>query len=165
MLGCLTSGCSSVTATAGGTSIDGAVMSTAEPMVSDCAGVTVIIDFSLLNAPRVDECVALAEPEPALDVLARAGASVTGTDSYGTAIVCRVNNRPSSSEQIVVPGHDAFVEPCTTMPPEFAYWALWVKQGSPSWEYAMVGVADLTLSPGDSVGLVFTTGTSTPTPN
>jgi hypothetical protein len=51
------------------------------------------------------------------------------------------------------------------MPPEFAYWALWVKQGNTDWGYAMVGVSDLTLKPGDSIGLVFTTGTSTPTPS
>jgi hypothetical protein len=51
------------------------------------------------------------------------------------------------------------------MPPEFAYWAVWVKQGTPDWQYAMVGAGDLTVRPGDSLGLAFTTGTTTPTPN
>lgn len=159
------SGCATGTANAGGTSVDGEVMTTAQPITSDCSGVSVIVDFGALDAPAVNECVTISQTTPAREVLASAGVTLRGTDDYGDAVVCRVNDLPDATTPVNVDGHDPFIETCASMPPEFAYWALWVKQGSPDWGYALVGVGDLTLNPGESIGLVFTTGTATPTPS
>lgn len=158
-------GCSTGGATAGVTTVDGEILSTAAPLAGDCAGVTVIVDFGILNTMKIDECVEVTTETPAADILDQARITLAGTDEYGDAVVCRVNELPSASDTVTVDGYAPFTESCASMPPEFAYWALWVKQGTPDWGYAMVGVSDLTLKPGDSVGLVFTTGTSTPTPS
>jgi hypothetical protein len=157
--------CSTGAASAGITSVDGEILSTAQPLASDCAGVTVIVDFGILSSTRIDECVEVSKETPAADILSQARVTLAGTDEYGDAVVCRVNDLPSVSDPVTVDGHEPFIESCASMPPEFAYWALWVKQGTPDWGYAMVGVGDLMLKPGDSIGLVFTTGTSTPTPS
>jgi hypothetical protein len=51
------------------------------------------------------------------------------------------------------------------MPPAYAYWALWVKATPDAdWAYAQEGIGTLEVEPGQSVGLVYTTGTETPTP-
>jgi len=157
--------CSTGAASAGITSVDGEILSTAQPLASDCAGVSVIVDFGILNSAKIDECVEVTAETPAADILNQARVTLAGTDAYGDAVVCRVNDLPSASDTVTVDGHDPFIESCASMPPEFAYWALWVKQGTPDWGYAMVGVSDLMLKPGESIGLVFTTGTSTPTPS
>ena len=157
--------CSTGGASAGVTSVDGKILSTAQPLASDCAGVTVVVDFGILNSTKIDECVEVSTKTPAADILNQASVTLAGTDDYGDAVVCRVNELPSASDTVTVDGHDPFIESCASMPPEFAYWALWVKQGSTDWGYAMEGVSDLMLKPGDSIGLVFTTGTTTPTPS
>jgi hypothetical protein len=157
--------CSTGVASAGVTSVDGEIMTTAAPLAGDCAGVSVIVDFGILNAMKIDECVEVSAETPAADILNQARVTLAGTDDYGDAVVCRVNDLPSVSNPVTVDGHAPFTESCASMPPEFAYWALWVKQGNTDWGYAMVGISDLTLKPGDSIGLVFTTGTSTPTPS
>jgi hypothetical protein len=157
--------CSTGVASAGVTSVDGEIMTTAAPLAGDCAGVSVIVDFGILNAMKVEECVEVSAETPAADILNQARVTLAGTDAYGDAVVCRVNDLPSVSTSVTVDGHAPFTESCASMPPEFAYWAVWVKQGSTDWGYAMVGVIDLTLKPGESIGLVFTTGTSTPTPS
>ncbi len=158
-------GCATGAVNAGGTSVDGAIMTTAQPVTSDCGGVRVIVDFGLLDTRAVNACVTVSQATPAREVLASAGVTLQGTDAYGDAVVCRVNDLPDATTPVNVDGHDPFVETCASMPPEFAYWALWVKQGTPDWGYAMVGVGDLELNPGESIGLVFTTGTATPTPS
>ena len=157
--------CSSGGTAAGVTTVDGEIMTTAAPLAGDCAGVSVIVDFDILDSQRIDECVEVTTETPAADILNQARVTLAGTDEYGDAVVCRVNDLPSVSDPVTVDGHEPFIESCASMPPEFAYWALWVKQGSTDWGYAMVGVSDLLLKPGDSIGLVFTTGTSTPTPS
>jgi hypothetical protein len=140
-------------------------MTTSQPLVSSCAGVAVVVDFGILNESEIETCVDISAEAQALDVLSTAGVTVAGTDDYGTAVVCRVNDAPASDVPIVVEGYAPHTESCASMPPEFAYWAVWVKQGTPDWQYAMVGAGDLTVRPGDSLGLAFTTGTTTPTPN
>lgn len=157
--------CATGGAVAGPASLDGEILTTAEPLAGDCAGVSVIVDFGILNSTRMSDCVEVTTETPAADILNRANVSLAGTDDYGDAVVCRVNDLPSATTPVAVDGHDPFIESCSSMPPEFAYWALWVKQGTPDWGYAMVGVSDLLLKPGESIGLVFTTGTTTPTPS
>ena len=157
--------CSSPGTIVGAPNPGGEVMTTSQPLVSTCAGVAVVVDFGILDESEIETCVEIAAEAPALDVLSTAGVTVVGTDDYGTAVVCRVNGAPAAGVPFVVEGFEPHTETCASMPPEFAYWAVWVKQGTPDWQYAMVGAGDLTVRPGDSLGLAFTTGTTTPTPN
>ena len=87
-----------------------------------------------------------------------------GTDKYGDAVVCRLNNLPSASEPIGIKGHEDYIENCKDMPSEFGYWAVLEKrkQALPNpadlnakWAWAQVGVAELALKPGDSLAFVF----------
>ena len=133
----------------------------------DCSGVHVAVNYGMLSSENVRECVEFEEVEAAAsDVLAVAGLSVEGTAEYGDQIVCRVNGLPSATEDLDVPGEDPYVETCASMPPAFAYWALWVKNSpEEAWSYATEGVGTLVLKPGMSVGLAFSTGGDTPTPS
>lgn len=134
---------------------------------SACDGVSVVVNFGLLGADSADICVPIeGESAAASDVVAQAGLEVEGTATYGDQIVCRVNGLPSADEPFTVEGQDPFTETCADMPPMFAYWALWVKADSgAAWEYATEGLGTLTVNKGESLGLIFTTGDETPTPN
>ena len=94
-----------------------------------------------------------------------AGVTTEGTVEYGDQIVCRVNDRPAHDETVVVDGEASFTETCAAMPAAYAYWALWVKSTPDAdWAYAQQGLGSLQTTAGESIGLVFTTGTETPTP-
>lgn len=128
---------------------------------SDACEVTVVVDFGVLDAPSVEECVAAG---PALDVLDAAGVTTEGTADYGDAVVCRVNREPAPDEQVAIPGEAPFVESCATLN-AVAYWALWVKPSADAdWEYAQEGLTTLELAPGQAVGLVYTVGTDSVPP-
>ena len=132
------------------------------PVASDaCGGVEVVVDFGLLDAPSVNECV---DAGPAVNAMADAGVTTEGTVDWGDQIVCRVDGRPAADETVEVEGAEPFIEACQSMPAAIAYWALWVKSAADAeWEYAQEGLATLELEAGQSVGLVYTTGTeSTP---
>ncbi len=140
---------------------------TAAPADGGCAGVSVVVDFGALDAPEITDCVdtATAETITASTVLATAGVETEGTVEWGDQVVCRVGGRPAADETIKVAGETPFTETCATMPAAAAYWALWVKPTADAeWEYAQEGLGSLELEPGQSVGLIFTTGTETPTP-
>ena len=138
---------------------------TAEASSADCAGVAVVVDFGLLDAATITECVDATKAIPASETLATTGTTTEGSVEYGDAIVCRVNDRPAADETVVVEGQESFTESCASMPPAYAYWALWVKATPDAeWEYAQEGIGTLQVEPGQSVGLVYTTGTETPTP-
>lgn len=132
-----------------------------------CAGVSVVVDFGALDSPTITDCVdtGTAATIAASKVMTTAGVTTEGTVQWGDQVVCRVNDRPAADETVRVEGQAPFVESCKAMPPAFAYWALWVKASADAkWEYAQEGLGTLTLKPGQSVGLIFTTGTETPTP-
>lgn len=143
--------------------IGGGVASVSSQSSSSC--VNVYIDYGVLkNHSKFTECVPVSEKINALTVLKRSGIEVVGTNKYGSQIVCRVNNLPSSTDPVNISGHENYVEPCTDMPPEFAYWAVLVKRNqtipnpidvSGKWNWADTGIADVKLNPGDSIGLVF----------
>ncbi|TFD70426.1 hypothetical protein [Cryobacterium sp. Hb1] len=131
----------------------------------DCAGVNVIVDFGTLDADSVSGCVDATAATAASEALATTGVTTAGSVEYGDQIVCRVNDRPSADETVVVEGQESFTESCASMPPAYAYWALWVKATPDAdWAYAQEGLGTLQVEPGQSVGLVYTTGTETPTP-
>ncbi|HSP53108.1 MAG TPA: hypothetical protein VLO00_09465 [Cryobacterium sp.] len=132
-----------------------------------CPGVNVVVDFGPLDAPEITDCIdtGTAESIAASTVMETAGVTTEGTVEWGDQVVCRVNDRPAAAETIEVAGETPFTESCESMPAASAYWALWVKPTADAdWEYAQEGLGSLELGPGQSVGLVFTTGTETPTP-
>ena len=118
----------------------------------DC--VTVYVDYGPLgNGTKSTSCIPVSDKANALDVLANAGLIIEGTQKYGNAVVCRVNNLP-----------DATAESCTDMPPAEAYWAVLVKEHeiipipfnlTGEWGWAQTGVNEVYVNPGDSIGLVF----------
>ena len=135
--------------------------STPEPEASSsgsCEQVTVIVDFTVLDEPSVEACVAAG---PATDVLAEAGVSTEGTVDYGDQVVCRVNDQPSPDEEVTIEGVDPFIETCETLSAN-AFWGLWVKTSPDAeWGFAEEGVGTLELTDGQSVGLVYTPATET----
>lgn len=117
---------------------------------SNC--VNLYIDFGSLDAgTKVEECVEVFSETNALQILKNAGYTTEGTQKYGDAVLCRLNNLPTTS-----------VESCENMPPENAFWAVITKENKllpffNDWGWAQVGINELYLSKGDSLGLVFST--------
>jgi hypothetical protein len=127
---------------------------TAYLVTGECAGVEVAVNYGGL-AKRSSYCVEVSEPTAASEVLRLASIEVEGTATYPDQIVCRVNGLPSETEAIDIPGAEPHLETCENMPPEFAYWALWVRDDAKEWEYASEGIGTLVLEPGSSIGLAF----------
>lgn len=154
-----------VVALAGCSPVDSSGFSSGD--IDACSGVIVAVNYGSLSNQSVAECVEF-EGESALasDVLSFAGVTTEGTEAYGDLVVCRVNDLPSATEEIVVDGEEPYLETCVDMPPAFAYWALWQKpdQQSP-WDYAMEGVGTLMVAPGSSIGLAFSSGDDIVTPS
>lgn len=120
----------------------------------DC--VTVYVDYGVLdNGKKVNDCIAVEGNMDAMTVYNSAGLAILGTEKYGLQIVCRVNFLPSGGTPIGIMGHEDYVETCKDMPAEFAYWGIIVRKGSAPWNWADVGIADLKVKNGDSLGLVF----------
>ena len=134
----------------------------ASATASDCDGVGVVVDFGSLDGEGVSACVDATSDVAATSALDQAGVTTEGSVEWGDQIVCRVNERPGADETVEVEGEASFVESCQSMPPAYAYWALWVKPAADGeWEYAQEGLGTLQLEPGQSIGLVYTTGTGT----
>lgn len=160
------SGCAT---TAGGTGSGAgstaAATAEADAIGAECAGVAVVVNFGTLGTDTVTECVDATEAIAASEALTTTGVTTEGSLEYGDQIVCRVNDRPAADETVEVEGQQSFTESCASMPPAYAYWALWVKATPDSaWEYAQEGLGTLEAQPGQSVGLMYTTGAETPTP-
>ena len=156
------SGCATTDSGAGSTT---SATAEAEGSTASCAGVNIVVDFGTLDADSVTECVDATAATAASEALATTGVTTAGSVEYGDQIVCRVNDRPAVDETVVVEGQESFTESCASMPPAYAYWALWVKATPDAdWVYAQEGLGTLEVEPGQSVGLVYTTGTETPTP-
>jgi len=134
---------------------------TAEPTETGsgvCEQVTVVVDFTVLDEPSVVACVTAG---PATEVLAEAGVTTEGTVDYGDQVVCRVNDQPSSDEEVTIEGVEPFVETCETLNAA-AFWGLWFKSAPDAeWGFAEEGIATLELTDGQSVGLVYTPSTET----
>lgn len=161
--GCATTG--AATDSGAGSTAPATAAAEADAATLDCAGVTVVVDFGTLDADSVTECVDATEATAASEALASAGVTTTGSAEYGDQIVCRVNDRPAADETVEVEGQESFTESCASMPPAYAYWALWVRDSAGAdWKYAQEGLGTLEAQPGQSVGLVYTTGIETPTP-
>lgn len=134
-----------------------------------CAGVRVSVEFDLLGkadgSSDIQQCAPLTSgTETVADALAALKISTEGTAKYGDKVVCRVNGLPGADTEFTVPGYDPYVETCSNMSPEFAYWALWIRKGDAAWDYATEGISSQMVAPGDSIGLIFSTGGAAPTP-
>jgi len=118
----------------------------------DC--VTVYVDYGPLGSgTKSTACIPANGKINAIDLLSNAGIKLEGTQKYGNAVVCRVNELPDSS-----------MEQCLDMPPAEAYWAVLVKDyeiipfpfdTAGEWGWAQTGINEIYLNPGDSIGLVF----------
>ncbi len=168
LLGALAlTGCAAGTTTPVASPTSSGTGSTSAAQGDTCAGVSVVVDFGPLDEATVTDCAATGDAASvaASKLVAAAGATTEGTVQYGDQVVCRVNGRPAADETITVEGAAPFTESCQGMPAAAAYWALWVKPSAGAdWQYAQKGLGSLEVKPGQSVGLVFTTGTETPTP-
>ena len=117
---------------------------------SNC--VNLYVDFGSLNAEtKVEKCIDISAETNALELLKISGYITEGTQKYGDAVICRLNGLPDKS-----------VETCEVMPPEDAYWAVIVKEKKllplfNEWGWAQTGINEISLSKGDSLGLVFST--------
>jgi len=117
---------------------------------SNC--VNLYVDFGSLNAEtKVEKCIDISAETNALELLKISGYITEGTQKYGDAVICRLNGLPDKS-----------VETCEVMPPEDAYWAVIVKEKKllpffNEWGWAQTGINEISLSEGDSLGLVFST--------
>ncbi len=117
---------------------------------SNC--VNLYVDFGSLNAEtKIEKCIDVSADTNALKLLEMAGYTTEGTQKYGAAVICRLNGLPDKS-----------VESCETMPPADAYWAVIVKEKKllplfNEWGWAQTGINEISLSKGDSLGLIFST--------
>jgi len=136
-------------------------------------GVTVVIDFQGLDgnggtpAPTITRCSPNASPGAArtgIKALQDAGIGVTGVAQWGLAFVCRLENRPSATEQIPLQGNPTYKEACVRTPPGGAYWSYWNADGSgTTWAYSSYGALNRNVVPGGFEGWSFSLNASAST--
>lgn len=136
----------------------------AQPAIAPDNCVHIYVDFGKLsNNAKSAKCVNANVEMGALDVFNYAGIDLEGTKKYGNAIVCRVDGLPTPAK-----------ETCADMPPEKAYWAVFVKPKknvnipldfSTGWKWAETGINEVKLMPGDSIALTFVTDEKVSFPN
>jgi hypothetical protein len=113
----------------------------------DGDGVTVVVDFNELGGGTVIRCAVGAQSN-GLAALENAGFSVTGTERWGKAFVCRIGGKPGSD-----------TEACRNTPPASAYWSYWHAPNEGGWKYSDVGVLNRTPPAGSFEGWSFAKGT------
>lgn len=106
------------------------------------AGVSVVVDFKGLGGGQQTGCVTGKGGSSAATILGAAGVELTRARNQ-PGFVCRVQQVPAS-------------DPCVNASPSDAYWALWWSDGSSgSWSYASLGVDQLEIPEGGSVGFAW----------
>lgn len=106
------------------------------------AGVSVVVDFKDLGGGQQTGCVTGKGGSSAATILGAAGVELTRARNQ-PGFVCRVQQVPAS-------------DPCVNASPSDAYWALWWSDGSSgSWSYASLGVDQLEIPEGGSVGFAW----------
>lgn len=129
-------------------------------------GVTVVVDMSALGGNVTVRCA--TGPAGAgfsgIDALEGAGFTVTGTQRYGLAFVCRIQGRPAAGERLAIPGNPSFREQCVDTPPQTAFWSYWYAPNGGSWTYSSAGAQAHDAIPGGFEGWSFSLGrTGNPT--
>lgn len=134
-------------------------------------GVTVVVDFQELAAPTITRCSPNASPGTArtgIKALQDAGIAVTGTTRWGLGFVCRLENRPTSTENIPRASNPTYHEACVNTPPADAYWSYWHADGTgTTWTYSNFGALNRNVIPGGFEGWSFSlnkTATTNPPP-
>jgi len=92
-------------------------------------GVTVVVDFTAFGLGVQTGC-RLGDPPTGLNALQGAGFTVTGTQRWGLAFVCRINGQPTPAQ-----------DPCVNTPPPTAYWSYWHGTPGGTWTYSSVGAS------------------------
>ncbi len=106
------------------------------------AGVSVVVDFKGLGGGQQTGCVSGKGGTSAATILGAAGVELTRARNQ-PGFVCRVQQVPQS-------------DPCVNASPSEAYWSLWWSDGSSgSWSYASLGVDQLKVPEGGSVGFAW----------
>ena len=114
------------------------------------SGVTVVVDFTALDAGVVIRCVPGA-PGSGITALGDAGFDVVQVATM-PGFVCRIDGRPG-------PG----AESCASTPPADAYWTYWTASRGGAWAYSPAGPAGSRPAQGGVEGWSFTTSaTATP---
>jgi hypothetical protein len=130
----------------------GLVVTSATPaQASACSGttgVTVVVDFTAFGGGVTVEC-AHGDPDTGIEALQDAGFTVIGTQRWGLAFVCRINNLPAPVD-----------EPCIDTPPVNAYWSYWHATPGGSWSYSPVGASSYDPTPGTVEGWSFGAGSA-----
>jgi hypothetical protein len=117
-------------------------------------GVTVVVNFASLGGGTVTRCYSGATPSTnGVGALQGAGFTPAGTDTYGLAFICRINNKPSPA-----------VEGCHGTPPTTAYWSYWYASNGGSWTYSSKGAQNRTVILGGFEGWSFHSGSGSNTP-
>ena len=122
--------------------------------------INLYVDYGILEQAIFDKCISSTSDIKAIDLLKNNNFTLQGTEKYGDNVVCRLNGLPKEAE-------------CKDMPSENAYWALLEKRRQMinipfidnGYTWAQVGVADLVLSPGDSLAVVFASSGSVEFPD
>ncbi|WP_141847469.1 hypothetical protein [Lapillicoccus jejuensis] len=113
-----------------------------------CSGVTVVVDFTAFGGGVQKKCDT-AHPTTGLKALQDVGYTLTGTQRYGLAFVCRINNKPSKAQ-----------DPCVVTPPANAYWSYWKAPHKGAWSYSSQGAGSSVPTPGTVEGWAFGAGTA-----
>ncbi|MEU4805580.1 ABC transporter substrate-binding protein [Actinosynnema sp. NPDC023587] len=140
-------------------------------------GVTVVIDFQELDgnggtpAPTITRCSPNANPGTArtgVKALQDAGIAIAGTARWGLGFLCRLENRPASTETLPTTSNPTYKEPCVNTPPAQAYWSYWHADGAgTTWTYSNYGALNRNVIPGGFEGWSFAlnkTATTNPAP-
>ena len=129
---------------------------------SDDVGVTVVVDMSALGGDVIVRCAngPVEAGFSGVDALTGAGFTVTGTQRYGLAFVCRIQGRPAADEALAIPGDLQYHEQCVDTPPQTAFWGYWYAPNGGSWTYSNVGATSHDAIPGGFEGWSFSLGDS-----
>ncbi|MFI2710834.1 hypothetical protein ACH495_11965 [Micromonospora sp. NPDC018662] len=110
------------------------------------SGVTVVVDFAALGG-GVQVACAPGDPTTGIAALQGAGFTVTGTQRWGLAFVCRINGKPTAA-----------TEACVNTPPVTAYWSYWHATPGGAWSYSSSGANAYNPAPGTVEGWSFGAG-------
>jgi hypothetical protein len=123
------------------------------------AGVTVVVDMSALGGGVTVRCApGGGQGYSGLDALHGAGFTVTGTQRFGSAFVCRIQGRPSATEALAIPGNARYHEECVDTPPATAFWSYWSAHNGGSWTYNASGASSHDTIAGGFEGWAFSLG-------
>ncbi|MFC9250550.1 ABC transporter substrate-binding protein [Amycolatopsis thailandensis] len=133
----------------------------------DATGVTVVVDFQKLGGTTIVRCNPQTTRGTGLDALKGAGFQIAGVQRWGESFICRVENRPSATENIPIAGREKYRELCVDTPPAQAYWSYWHASNNCAWDYSQWGVKNRDFIPGGFEGWSFSlnaTAQSNPVP-